>query len=195
LFLRALDSRNWDRFGVETSAAAAKKTKAVIGTDRVFCGTLLESSWENSQFDIVTFWSALEHTNSPRLNLREARRIVKTGGSLIVQLPNAGSYQARLFTHDWFALDAPRHRYHFTLPVLEQLLSESGFNLYRTANFSKAHDSAALRQSLKARFGMRDLSALRYLQFYLLLAVLKPLDSAMSLFGRGPTLTVAARAI
>jgi SAM-dependent methyltransferase len=194
-FLRALDSRSWDRFGVETSAAASQKTEAAIGAGRVFTGTLLESSWERSQFDVVTFWSALEHTNSPRLNLQEARRIVKPGATLIVQLPNAASYQAQLFKGDWFALDAPRHRYHFTRQVLDRLLTESGFDVYRTANFSNEHDSAALRQSLKAKLGMRDSSTLRYLQFYLSLAFLKPLDSAMSLFGRGSTLTVAARAV
>jgi SAM-dependent methyltransferase len=126
-FLRALDARTWDRFGVETSAAASRRAEAVIGTGHVVTGTLTGSSWEDPLFDVVTFWSALEHTNEPRKNLQKARRLLNTGGTLIVQMPNAAIYQARLIDGDWIALDAPRHRYHFTSAVLEPLLSASGF--------------------------------------------------------------------
>lgn len=194
-FLRALDESTWDRFGVETSAAASRAAEAKIGTGHVFTGTLTAASWEDSRFDVVTFWSVLEHTNEPRLNLQKARRLLKTGGTVIVQLPNAASYQAQMFKGDWFALDAPRHRYHFTSSILERLLSETGFEVYRTSYFSKAHNSHALRQSLKAKLGINRSSALSYVRFYLYLAAVKPIDSAMSAFGRGATLTVAARAL
>lgn len=193
-FLRALDPKTWDRFGVETGATASRAAEASIGVGRVVTGTLTESSWEDSRFDVITFWSALEHTNEPRLNLQKARRLLKTGGTVIVQLPNAASYQARLFEGDWFALDAPRHRYHFTPSVLERLLRETGFDLYRTTYFSKAHNSHALRQSLKLRLGVGS-TALSYVRFYLSLAAVKPIDSAMSAFGRGATQTMAARAV
>jgi SAM-dependent methyltransferase len=194
-FLRALDPKKWDRFGVETSAAASKAAEAAIGSGHVFTGTLTASSWEDSRFDAVTFWSALEHTNEPRMNLREAWRIMKPGGTLIVQLPNAASYQARVFAGDWFALDAPRHRYHFTLPVLEGLLSETGFEVYRTTYFSKAHNSHALRQSLKAKLVTNNSGAINHALFYLSVPFVKPFDSAMSAFGKGATLTLAARAV
>lgn len=194
-FLRALDSKKWERFGVETSAAASKAAEAAIGSGHVFTGTLTGSSWEGSLFDTVTFWSALEHTNEPRMNLRQARRIMKTGGTLIIQLPNAASYQARLFDGDWFALDAPRHRYHFTSLILERLLSETDFEVYRTTYYSKAHNSHALRQSLKAKLVTNSSSAINHALFYLSVPLVKPFDSAMSAFGKGATLTVAARAV
>ena len=194
-FLRALDGSKWDRYGVETSAAASRLAESHIGTGHVVTGTLLGSSWPDSRFDVVTFWSALEHTNEPRMNLQKARSLLKKGGTLIVQLPNAASYQARLFDGDWVALDAPRHRYHFTFPVLKRLLAETGFEAYRTTYFSKAHNSHALRQSLKVKLGMSDSSALSHLRFYLSLAMVKPIDSAMSAIGRGATLTVAAKAV
>lgn len=194
-FLRALDARTWDRYGVEISAVASRAAEARIGTGHVPTGTLTAAPWEDSRFDVVTFWSALEHTNEPRLNLQKARRLLKTGGTVIVQLPNAGSYQAQMFKGDWFALDAPRHRYHFTSSILERLLSETGFEVYRITSFSKAHNSHALRQSLKAKLGLRGSSAPGYVRFYLSLAAVKPIDSAMSAFGRGATLTVAARAL
>jgi 2-polyprenyl-3-methyl-5-hydroxy-6-metoxy-1,4-benzoquinol methylase len=194
-FLRALGRSKWDRYGIETSAAASRLAESHIGTGHVVTGTLIGSSWPDSRFDMVTFWSALEHTNEPRMNLQKARRLLRKDGTLIVQLPNAASYQARLFDGDWVALDAPRHRYHFTFPVLERLLSETGFEAYRTTCFSKAHNSHALRHSLKVKLGVIDSSALSHLRFYLSLAVVKPIDSAMTAIGRGATLTVAARAV
>jgi SAM-dependent methyltransferase len=194
-FLRALDPKKWDRFGVETSAAASRAAEAALGRGHVFAGTLTESSWEDSQFDAVTFWSALEHMNKPGLNLREARRIMKKGGTLIVQVPNAASYQARMFEGDWFALDAPRHRYHFALPVLKRLLSETGFEVYRTSYFSKAHNSHALRQSLKTKLATDYARPVGLGLFLISLPFVRPFDSVMSALGKGATLTVAAYAL
>jgi 2-polyprenyl-3-methyl-5-hydroxy-6-metoxy-1,4-benzoquinol methylase len=194
-FLRALEPAKWDRYGVEISEAASRSAERAVGSGRVFTGTLTQSQWPDSTFDVVTLWSALEHTNEPRANLREARRITKLGGSLIVQLPNAASYQARMFGGQWFALDVPRHRYHFTLSLLDRLLSETGFEVYRVTGFSKAHNSHALRQSLKVKLLTDDSSAISRALFYVSLPFLEPFDSVMSALGKGATLTVAARSV
>jgi 2-polyprenyl-3-methyl-5-hydroxy-6-metoxy-1,4-benzoquinol methylase len=193
-FLRALNPQKWSRFGVETGEVAARNAEAALGNGHVFKGTLIDSNFADSRFDVVTFWSALEHTNDPRANLGKTREIMKDGGSLIVQLPNAGSYQTRLFDGDWFALDAPRHRYHFTLAVLKQLLAETGFEVYRVSKFSRTHNTHALRQSLKTRL-LKNGSLAGRAVFYLSIPVLKPVDTMMSALGQGATLTISARAV
>src|SRR5262249_59653951 len=182
-------------FGVETGTAAATAAERAIGKGRVFKGTLIGSKWADSTFDVATFWSALEHTNEPRANLREARRIIKDDGSLIVQLPNATSYQSRFFGGDWFALDAPRHRYHFTRSTLDRLLKETGFEIYRATYFSKAHNSHALRQSLKSRLARPGSGALGPSLFFLSIPLMSPFDALMTALGKGATLTVAALAV
>lgn len=194
-FLRAIDSKRWDRYGVELSPAAARVAERSLGAGHVFSGTLTQSTWADSSFDVVTFWSALEHTNEPRANLREARRIIKSDGSLIVQLPNVASYQARFFGGDWFALDAPRHRYHFALNTLDRLLSETGFQIYGKSYYSRAHNSHALRQSLKTTLVSRDSGVLKRALFLMSIPLIKPFDWAMTAMGDGATLTVAARAV
>lgn len=194
-FLRALDQKVWECFGVETGEAAARAANRALGNGRVFAGTLIESACEDKAFDVVTFWSALEHMNEPRANLIEARRIVKTGGTLIVQVPNAASYQARWFGGDWFALDAPRHRYHFTPQTFERLLAQTGFALYRTTFHSKAHNAHSLRQSLKSRLYARNAGVISRALFLAAIPFIKPVDYLMSAKGSGATLTVAARAV
>jgi ubiquinone/menaquinone biosynthesis C-methylase UbiE len=190
-----LDPEKWERFGVETGESACRAARESLGNDRVSGGTLTDARWPEGAFDVITFWSALEHMNHPRASLVEARRIIKTGGSLIVQVPNAGSYQARWFTADWFALDAPRHRYHFDLPILNRLLADSGFKVNRTSYFSKAHNAHALKQSLKLKFNSEGSSIFARACFYLALPLIKPFDYAMSALGQGATLTVCARAV
>lgn len=194
-FLRALDPAKWDRFGVETGEAASSATERAIGSGRVFTGELMQSRWPDSKFDLVTFWSALEHTNDPRANLLEARRVIRSEGSIVIQVPNAASYQARAFRGGWFALDVPRHRYHFTPRVLARLLSETGFEMYRATTFSKAHNSHALKQTLKAKLVTSSSSRISHARFHLAVPFVKPFEGMMSLLGRGATLTVAARAL
>lgn len=191
-FLRALEPENWERFGVENGKSAAEFASRWLGKDRIFPGTIIEAGFQDSFFDVVTFWSVLEHTNEPRKNLMEVRRILRPGGSLIIQVPNADSYQARWFGGQWFALDAPRHRYHFSVRTLAHLLSEIGFQIYRTTNWSKAHNLHAFRQSLKTTLRAGD-SHLRFALFCLSIPFLRPIDGILTLLREGATLTVAAR--
>jgi len=194
-FLRTLDGGRWERFGVETGAAAAQAARRALGNEQIFTGTLMAAAHQAASFEVVAFWSALEHMNNPRANIIEARRILKPGGTLIVQVPNAASYQARWFAGNWFALDAPRHRYHFTRATLDRLLSGSGFKIYRTTFHSKAHNAHALRQSLKAKLYSADATIAQRALFLAAIPFLKPFDWLMSARGQGATLTVAAHAV
>jgi SAM-dependent methyltransferase len=192
-FLRALGKAQWQAYGVELGDEAAKSAIQVFGMDKIYKGTLLKANYAEGFFDVVTFWSALEHTNEPRANLLEARRILKPGGSLIVQLPNASSYQARYFKGDWFSLDAPRHRFHFSLPALQKVLQETGFAIYRSTFHSSMHNAHALRQSLKARLWHKSLAGRA--AFLLAIPFLKPFDYFMSSRDLGATMTVGAKAV
>jgi 2-polyprenyl-3-methyl-5-hydroxy-6-metoxy-1,4-benzoquinol methylase len=193
-FLRALDSNCWERFGVEIAGQASAIASKRLGRDHIFNCTLIEAPFASSSFDVITFWSTLEHMNRPRAAIIKARQIIKRGGSVIIQVPNAASYQARFFKGCWFALDAPRHRYHFRPDQLKQLLSDAGFEVYRTTLFSRAHNAHALRQSLKARLG-GDKTSLRFVLFLLLVPLIRPFDWLMSAAGSGATITIAARAM
>lgn len=194
-FLRALDSKKWDRYGVEISVEAARLAARSLGADHIFTGTLLHTEFEGSFFDAISFWSALEHTNEPRASLIRAREIIKPGGTLIIQVPNAASYQSRIFKGDWFALDVPRHRYHFSPERLAKLLEETGFDIYKTTFRSKSHNSHALRQSLKSRLRGKRSNILGHAAFLLSIPLIKPFDHLMSWQGQGATITLAARAI
>jgi SAM-dependent methyltransferase len=123
--LAALRYAGWDARGVEVSSDAVDAARAA-GLD-VHLGDLRNADFESQSFDAVRFWHSLEHTESPRDELAEARRILRPGGTITVGVPNFASLLARLSKHRWFYLDVPRHLWHFESRPLARLLRETGF--------------------------------------------------------------------
>ena len=74
----------------------------------------------------IVFWHSLEHLPDAAGALAHAARALRSGGLLVVAVPNAASPQARRFGDDWFALDLPRHLFHFTPAALRSRCEELG---------------------------------------------------------------------
>ena len=132
-----LAERGWQVTGLEPSAdACAEASSRGVPSE---CGTLATSAGEvGDGFDAVVFQHSLEHVADPGADLARARALLRPGGLLIVSLPNFASTQARRFGTDWFHLDLPRHRSHFTPRGLERLLDRSGFAVEGVSTSSSA---------------------------------------------------------
>jgi SAM-dependent methyltransferase len=142
----------WEVTGLEPSAEACEEGRR-RGLQMVQ-GTLVRAGSElESGYDAVVFQHALEHVAEPGDDLRRARELLRPGGSLLVIVPNFGSWQRRRFGDAWFHLDLPRHRSHFTAAGLERLLRETGFQEVRLSMTTTAD---GLPNSLQYRlFGRR----------------------------------------
>jgi len=112
--------------GVEISPYAASLAHARLGCE-VVVGHFDEVPLEGRQFDAVRLSHVLEHLPSPRRSLEKVHRLLRAGGLLWIEVPNAASVERHLFRGHWFPWDLPRHLYHFTPRTLVTLLGEAGF--------------------------------------------------------------------
>jgi SAM-dependent methyltransferase len=124
MFLARMKKQGWSVQGVEVSAEAAEWGVRELEVD-IINRPLTESGLPPEQFDVVTFWSALEHVHDPMSYLAEARRLLKPEGSVVILIPNFSSPTVR-YLH--WGLDPPRHLYHFTPDSLRRALRAAGFD-------------------------------------------------------------------
>lgn len=130
LVLAVYRERGWTPFGVEPSPVAARYAREVLGLS-VHQGELLDARFPSGSMDVVLFRHSLEHVPFPLVELREAHRILRASGTLVVMIPNAASVEARLFGRWWFAWELPRHLYHFTPRTAAAMLAKAGFRVQR----------------------------------------------------------------
>ncbi len=158
VLLSPLADRGYRVFGVEANE------RAVQGADpraQIRIATRLsEAGFEPESFDLIVIWHVLEHMVDPFDAMSACARMLKTGGRLIVAVPNYGSWQARWSGKDWFHLDPPRHLYHFPCSALEKLCEKHGLTVASSHHFSLRQNPFGWIQSALNRFGRRPVGEL-----------------------------------
>jgi SAM-dependent methyltransferase len=195
-FLDSLHHLGWQPFGVEPNEKAAAYARARFGLD-VFCGELEQACYPSSFFDLVTLWDVLEHLHDPRGTLLEVARVTKSGGALVMNIPNPDGIEARLFGPYWAGWDVPRHLNMFPLATLWSLLEEVGFS--RGGVSYTVHNTAGLPLSLEywlaAHVGHITLRRLvtGLVSSWLVHLALMPYSRLLSKSGRASFMTVIMR--
>lgn len=115
--------KNYDAQGLELSTWAANvaaTTGVQIHRQR------LSDMQEDGQYDIVTLWGVIEHFETPRKEIAEINRVLKTGGLLCLWTGDLDSWIARLLGKRWWYVQG-QHIQMFTMNSLERLMRENGF--------------------------------------------------------------------
>ena len=156
--LEALQRLGGDVHGTEMSPPAARAARQRLGSpDRIVVGELAEAGYASDSFDCVTMWHVLEHTLRPLDVLVETARVVKPGGLVYVEVPNAGGWPARRYGADWLAFDIDHHVSHFTERTLLGLAGRAALEPVRQVHISLEYSPVTLVQTwLNRIFGGRD---------------------------------------
>jgi SAM-dependent methyltransferase len=195
-FLAGASAAGFDACGTELDSEQARRAAETSGAD-VRTGGLGECGFERSSFDVITMWHVLEHLPDPVGTLAAARALLKPGGTIVVGVPDAGSWAARLFGRYWAGYDMPRHLCDFSAAALEDALRRAGFEPHVRSYFMGTFDN--VRISLE--FLIKDMVSEGALKSILLkLAgspvarlVLTPLAVATQWLGKGTVVTCFAR--
>lgn len=208
-FLARLIARGHEGHGTELSEATGARAAGVPGLE-LRVGFLAAESYPAGFFDLVSIWHVLEHLPEPDQVLTFCHVWLREGGALLVAVPNADSWQAKLFQGSWFHLDPPRHLYHFNRRSLGQALERAGFRVERMTTLSWEQNLYGIVQSALNALGFprdefyevlkgnRAITASPRLPLEAILMVLlvpfAVLFAALeALFGRGGTLECVAR--
>ena len=124
-FLETLKGGNWDLYGVEMSTESANRALARCGA-KVFVGDILDAPFKPASFDAITCFHVFEHLYHPKEVLTKVSEWLKPGGIFYALMPNIDSAGMRVFKSYWYALELPRHLYHFSPKSLSRLAGSVG---------------------------------------------------------------------
>ena len=135
-FLAAARAAGFEVHGIEPSERSRRFCRALLGP--VVDGRTLDelAASPGRRYEVVYLWHVLEHLHSPDETLAQLRALLAPEGLLVLAVPNFASMQAVWGGADWYHLDPPRHRHHFTPAGLRMLLRRHGFDVLEVS-----HDS------------------------------------------------------
>jgi len=123
-FLAVANNVGWETVGYEPNekarSLAQKKDVALVAEI---------SDLADASFDVITMWHVLEHVPDVEAQIKELRRLVKPGGTIVIAVPNFKSYDAKYYKNFWAAYDVPRHLWHFSKTAIRKLFEEQALFL------------------------------------------------------------------
>jgi len=123
----ALLERGWAVSGLDASERACEEARRRgVSAD---LGTVEDAKLPDAGFDAIVFHHSLEHVVDPVQTLTAARHALRPGGRALISVPNFGSNRARRHGEDWWLLELPRHRFHFTARSVAIAVETAGLEL------------------------------------------------------------------
>jgi SAM-dependent methyltransferase len=133
-FLTKARDRGWQVAGVEVSGPAVEFARRDRQID-VREGSFTQLPFDDSSFEAVTVLDVLEHLREPRETLQSVHRVLKSGGALVIRVPNTPFQllKARLQRlrqgREFTTMAAPLHLNHFDSRHLRWAVENAGFKV------------------------------------------------------------------
>jgi SAM-dependent methyltransferase len=134
--------------GLELAEASVEAARA-RGVGEVVAGSVEEMPFDDNSFDLGVSFDVIEHLADEHAALHELRRVVKSGGYLLVTVP---AYQWL-----WSDHDIVNHHYRrYTRASLERAAHEAGWQTISTTHFNSLLLPAAIAARLTMRWRHSD---------------------------------------
>ena len=137
-------------------------------------------------FDLVIMNHTLEHVKDADIVLIKIYKLLKKGGILFVDVPNAGGLGSLILGSKW-AYRAPKeHTYQFTKDSLSKVVKDSGFNILHWESRSGLFEFANPLQDLL-------LSLLSYKKRFFTNLLGLPYSMLVTIFNMGDSMSLIAK--
>jgi len=123
LLLDAAENHGWSARGIDSFEAH--------GADpRITTGSFLEYQPE-VLLDCICMTHSFEHMADPVMTLSKCASLIRSGGVLLIVVPNFGGAWAKVTGSHWEWLNVSDHCFHYTIEALRSLLLQTGFEIER----------------------------------------------------------------
>ena len=157
--------RGFTAVGVDVDSSTAEFCRTFHGFD-ARAGTLVEAAFPDGFAEVVSYRQVLEHVHDLAAELAEARRVLRPGGWLLVEVPHHGGVKfrldalrarLRLLDRRRTLPNVPQHLYYFAARHLLRLLEAAGFEplCARTYGRHRRRRSVVRRTYERVRDGLR----------------------------------------
>ncbi|MBF0518634.1 MAG: class I SAM-dependent methyltransferase [Nitrospirae bacterium] len=154
LFLHIMKQHGWDVSAVEFDKPTAANVSETFGIN---CISGHPDLWTftAASFDVITLNHVLEHVPWPLEMLNKCNSLLKSGGLIVISVPDFSSIQASYGKENWFHLDIPYHLSHFTGDGLMRVIEQHGFEVVKVRRFDLEYSPFGWLQSLLNSAGVK----------------------------------------
>jgi 2-polyprenyl-3-methyl-5-hydroxy-6-metoxy-1,4-benzoquinol methylase len=125
-----MKGKSYEVTGVEADPKTREFAEKEFGLNVLSPEDFLERE-VSGRYDIITLWHVLEHLHEMDRYIDKMKACLRTGGVIMLALPNCNSFDARYYKELWAGYDVPRHLWHFTPETIKLLLEKHGLNIMK----------------------------------------------------------------
>jgi len=121
------------KYGVKISGVDFKEGLEYPDFDKIefYEGLFYEQKIKEERYDAVTMWHFLEHCYDPNKSIQMAKRVLKKGGKLIIEVPRLDSATFRLFGRKWPGVQAPQHTVLYDKKAFVNMMRKNEFKVIK----------------------------------------------------------------
>lgn len=126
--LRLLREKGYNVTGLEPAPAAREYGRKHFGLS-IFDSRLEDWRGPETLADVICIFNVLEHLPYPIQQLKRMASWLTADGTLVIQIPNASSVQAKWLGARWSSMDVPRDLFYFSPHTMELAAEQAGLKI------------------------------------------------------------------
>lgn len=150
--LEVATQRGWDAVGVDVAETAIARCRKA-GLEALLVGPLV-LPFADESFDVVCAWHVIEHVESVEKTLKEWARVLRPGGLLVIETPDANCRKAKRLGARYRKFWAPEHTYTFSRSSLQKFFERAGLEVEAMPSWISGRGLSAVDRLYACGYGL-----------------------------------------